>query len=144
MELPGNKTILAYTNDLMVIGCSREEIITKTADLIMAAKQMRLEINQDKTKYMVLGRKSRNTHDLICDNYTFQAVTDFKYLGNNMHNEIKLRIDVANKGYFTLEKLFKSKLVSIKLKTTLYSNYLRPVLSYGCETWSQREMKKNL
>jgi len=34
----------------MVIGCSREEIIRKTADLIAAAKLMGLEISQDKTK----------------------------------------------------------------------------------------------
>jgi hypothetical protein len=53
-----------------------------------------------------------------------------------MHSEIKLRIAVANKGYFALEKLFKSNLLSIKSKTTLYTSYLRPVLSYGCETWS--------
>lgn len=54
-----------------------------------------------------------------------------------MPNEIKLRIAAANKGYFALEKLLLSKLlVSIKSKSTLYSSYLRPVLSYGCETWS--------
>lgn len=46
MELLGNKTIVAYADDFMVIGCSREEIITKTADLIAAAKPMGLEINQ--------------------------------------------------------------------------------------------------
>jgi len=28
-----------------------------------------------------------------------------------MDNEIKLRISVANKGYYDLEKLFKSKLL---------------------------------
>ncbi|KAL4101223.1 hypothetical protein QTP88_021243 [Uroleucon formosanum] len=142
MELLGNKTILAYADDIMVIGCSREEIITKTADLIAAAKPMGLEISQDKTKYMVIGRNYGNTQNLIVGDYTFQTVTDFKYLGtninnaNNMHNEIKLRVAAANKGYFALEKLFKSRFLSIKSKSTLYSSYLRPVLSYGCETWS--------
>jgi len=36
-----------------------------------------------------------------------------------MHNEIKLRIAVAHKCYFALGKLFKSKLLSIKSKSTL-------------------------
>jgi hypothetical protein len=54
MELLGNKTIFAYADDIMVIGCSRGEIITKTADLIAAVKLMGLEISQDKTKYMVI------------------------------------------------------------------------------------------
>jgi len=42
MELLGNKTILAYADDIMVIGCSREEIIRKTADVIRAVKKMDL------------------------------------------------------------------------------------------------------
>lgn len=139
MKLLENKTILAYADDYMVIGCSREEIITKTTDLIAANKPMGLEISQDKTKYMVIGRNYGNTQDLIVGDYTFQTVTDFKYLGtninnaNNMHSDIKLRVAAANKGYFALEKLFKSRFLSIKSKSTLYSSYLRPV---GCETWS--------
>lgn len=40
-----------------------------------------------------------------------------------MHNEIKQCIKEANKVYFALGKLFKSKLVSIKSKATLYSSY---------------------
>lgn len=83
---------------------------------IVTAKPMVLEINLDKTKYMIIGRRAGNSQDLIVGNYTFQAVTYFKYLGtninntNNMDNEIKLRTSAANKGYFTLGKLFKSKL----------------------------------
>lgn len=106
MELLGHKTILAYAYDIMVIGRPREEIITNTADLIAAAKLMGLKISQDKTMYMVIGRNYGNAQDFIVNNYTFQAVTDFKYLGtninnaNNMHNEIKLKVAAANKGYF--------------------------------------------
>jgi len=89
---------------------------------------------------MVIGRKTENTQDLIFDNYSFQAITDFKYLGtninnsNNMHNKIKLRIAAANKGYFALGKLFKSKFLCTKSKSTLYSSYLQPVLTYVRET----------
>ncbi|XP_025420516.1 uncharacterized protein LOC112690673 [Sipha flava] len=79
---------------------------------------------------------------MLVDGYVFQQVTDFKYLGtninnrNNMHNEIKLRIASGNKGYYAFAKLFKSKLLSRKSKEYLYSSFLRPVLTYGCETWS--------
>jgi len=59
MELLGIKTILTYVDDIMVIGCSREEIITKTADLIAADKLMGLKISQDKTEYMVISRNSK-------------------------------------------------------------------------------------
>lgn len=46
MNLLKNKTLLVYAHNIMVIGRSRAEIITKTADLITAAKT----INQDITK----------------------------------------------------------------------------------------------
>ncbi|VVC38212.1 Hypothetical protein CINCED_3A007455 [Cinara cedri] len=106
MELFRNKTILACVDDIMVIGCSREEIITETAKLIMAAKLMGFKINQIKTKYMVIDRRAGIVQDLKIGNYNFQHVTDFKYLGtnlknaNNMHNEIKLRISAANKAQY--------------------------------------------
>ncbi|VVC31930.1 Hypothetical protein CINCED_3A017531 [Cinara cedri] len=53
-----------------------------------------------------------------------------------MHNEIKLRVSVANKSYYALEKLFKLKLLFRRSKERLYSSFLRPVLTYACETWS--------
>jgi len=40
-----------------------------------------------------------------------------------MHNEIKLSITAAKKGYFALGKLFKSKLLSIKSKSPLKLSY---------------------
>lgn len=69
MELLGKKMILAYADD-MVIGCSREEIITKPANLIAAVKPMGLEINQDNTKYMVIDRRTGNTQNLIVSHFT--------------------------------------------------------------------------
>lgn len=98
IELLGYKTIRAYVNDIMVIGCSCVEIITKTAELITVAEPMGLEINQNKTKYMVISRRTGYTQNSTIGNYIFQAVTYFKYLGtnvnnaNNMHSGIKLRI----------------------------------------------------
>ncbi|XP_050053485.1 uncharacterized protein LOC126549097 [Aphis gossypii] len=53
-----------------------------------------------------------------------------------MHNEIKIRISAANKGYYALEKLFKSKFLSRRSKECLYLSFLRPVLTFACETWS--------
>jgi len=46
---------------------------------------------------------------------SFENVKDFKYLGaninnkDNMHNEIKLRIIVANWKYYAMSKMFTSK-----------------------------------
>lgn len=69
---------------------------------------------------MVTDGKMRNTSDLVADNYAFRTVTDLKYLEtclndkNNMHNETKLRMLASHQEYFTLEKLFNTKLLHMR------------------------------
>lgn len=43
-----------------------------------------------------------------------------------MFNKIKIRITVANKCYFGINNAFRSKQVSLKLKTTLYKTIIKP------------------
>ncbi|KAF0721180.1 putative transposon-derived protein F52C9.6 [Aphis craccivora] len=103
---------------------------------------MGLSINEEKTKFMILSRRNVNQSNLKVGSMNFEKVDNFKYLGvninnsNNMHNEIKERIANGNRCYFSINKLLRSKLLSRKSKTTLYTSYLRPVVTYGCETWS--------
>lgn len=54
----------------------------------------------------------------------------------NVNQLFKLTIASGNNGYYALAKLFKSKLLSRKSKEKLNYSYIRPVLTYGCETWS--------
>jgi len=119
MELLSNSTLLAYADDIVIIGSTRQDVTIRTNDFIKAAQPMSLEVNQNKTKYLVMTRET----------------SDISY--NNMHNEIKIRISAANKGYYALEKLFKSKFLSIRQsKERLYLSFLQPVLTFACETWS--------
>lgn len=116
--------------------------MTRTNDLIRAEKPMGLEVNQDKTKYLVMTEGTRDHWDLTEGNYFFKQVDNFKYPEanindqNNVYNEIKLRISDTTKGYYALEKLLKSKLLSRQSKKHLYSSFLRLVLMYAFENWS--------
>jgi sorting nexin-29 len=89
---------------------------------------------------MVLSRSNENQHNLKVGNLTFEKVKNFKYLGvningkNDMHREISERIASRNRCYHRISNLIKSKLLSIKSKTLLYTSYLRPVITYACET----------
>jgi len=55
-------------------------------------------------------------------NYKSERVENFKYLGvilnedNNHQIDLQERIKIANKTYFMLQKFFKNKNVSEKLK----------------------------
>lgn len=74
------------------------------------------KINEDKTKYMIMTRRLINKQNLNIGQYTFEQVDNFKYLGvninanNNIHNEINLRLMAANRSYFAMNKMFKSRL----------------------------------
>lgn len=59
-EILSNNMRLAYADDIVIIGNMRQEVVTKTNDLIKTAKPMGLEVNQDKIKYLVMTRGTRN------------------------------------------------------------------------------------
>jgi len=73
-------------------------------------------------------------------NYKFKRVQQFKYLGtlitqqNEIGTEIKARIQAANKCYFGLTKLLKSRVISKNLKSQIYQTLIKPVVTYGSET----------
>lgn len=62
-----------------------------------------------------MTRRLINKQNLNIVQYTFEQVDNFKYLeaninaNNNMHNEINLRLAAANRDYFTMNKIFKSR-----------------------------------
>ena len=50
----------------------------------MASKETGLEVNADKTKYMVTSRDQNagRCHGMKIDNSSFERVEEFKYLGS--------------------------------------------------------------
>jgi hypothetical protein len=54
---------------------------------------------------------------------------------NSIEEEIQNRIKLGNIAYYDNQFLFKSRLISKKLKMKLYRSIIRPTATYGCETW---------
>jgi len=142
MKLNGKTGILAYANDIIILGYTKNEIRSTTESLINSSKKMGLSINEDKTKYLIMSRNVVNKSNLRVGPYCFEQVDNFKYLGvnindkNNMHNEIQITISAANQAYFTMNKMLSSKMLSKTMKQKLYTCYLLPVSMYACKTWS--------
>jgi hypothetical protein len=55
---------------------------------------------------------------------------------NDIHDEIKSRINSGNACYHSVQNLLSSRLISKNLKIKIYKTVIFPVVLYGYETWS--------
>lgn len=96
------------------MGKTKEEVTNATSKHINASKGMGLNVNEEKTKYMVVSRNPPCIVSIGVDNYKFEKVDNFKYLGvninnkNYMHIEIIERITSKNRCYFSIIKFLTS------------------------------------
>jgi hypothetical protein len=110
-----------------------------------------LKINENKTKYMAMNtRRLMDTPNLEIEPSTFEHVHAFIYLGtilaevNNITEEVRNRIAVANRRYFSLQKNFKSTFMSTNTKSLLYKKLVRPIVAYGTECWTLSQMNEKM
>lgn len=105
--------VLAYADEIVILGSNEEDIKTTTEQLITRAMNMGLMIVQR-------GNQLHQNRSLNIENYCFEKVENFKYLGvdinsqNNYHEEINLRVKAGDRCYFALQKTFRSKILSKK------------------------------
>ena len=110
--------------------------------LVVATKEIGLEVNADKTKSMIMSRDQNagRSHSMKIDNSCIERVEEFKYLGttltneNSIQEEIKSRLKVGNACYYSVQNLLSSSLLSKKLKIKTYRTITLPVVLYGCES----------
>jgi hypothetical protein len=112
--------------------------------LVVARRDIRLEINTDKTKYMLMSRDQNagRSHNIKVDNKSFVMVETFRYLGttityqNSIQEEIKSRLESGNACYHLVQNLLSSSLPYKNIKVKIYRPIILPVALYGCKTWS--------
>jgi len=146
LKLNGKHQLLAYADDVNVLGGSIHTLKENAEALVAATREIGLEVNADKSMYMVMSRDQNagRIHSVRIDNSTFDRVEEFKYLGttstnqNSIAKNIKSRLDSGNACYHSVQNLLSSSLLSKNLKIKIYRTVILPVVLYGCKTWSLR------
>jgi hypothetical protein len=76
LRLNGTHQLLAYAEDVNILGGSVHAVKKNTQALAAATKETGLEVNADKTKYMVMSRDQNagRNHNIKIDNSSFERV----------------------------------------------------------------------
>jgi hypothetical protein len=86
----------------------------------VSSKETGLDVNADKTKYMVMSRdkNARRSHSMKTDNSSFERVEESKDLGttltdqNSIQEKIKTILKSGNACYHSVQNLLSSGLLS--------------------------------
>jgi hypothetical protein len=124
LKLNGTHQLLAYADDFNIVGENVNTIKKNTEALLDFNKKVGLEVNPEKTIYMLMSRSQKigQKRSIKIANRSFEAVAKFKYLGttltdqNYMHEEIKSRLNSGNACYHSVQSLLSSRLLSRNVK----------------------------
>jgi hypothetical protein len=98
---------------------------------------------------MSASEARRGTQNATYGQYNLESVKNFRYLASVLNNEnwvteeINRRIMAGHRAYFANVKLLKSIFLSRHSKVTIYRTLIRPVVTYGSETWIMSTADEN-
>jgi hypothetical protein len=127
-----------HTGDVSILAGSVHTIKKNVEALIVASKEIGLEILRT---WSCLEIRMRDSHNTKIDN-SFEKVEEFKYLGttlmdqNSIQEEIRSRYKSGNTCYRSVQNRLSSSLLSNNTKIKIYRIIILPFVLYGCETWS--------
>jgi hypothetical protein len=105
---------------MLIYWVRTQNIVKKNAEALLdASKEIGLEVNSEKTKYMFMSRHQTagQSNYIRAANKSFEKVAEFKHLGvtitdqNCVHEEIRSRLNSGNACYHAVQNLLSSRLL---------------------------------
>jgi hypothetical protein len=123
-----------------LLGDNIDTIKKNKETLIDVSKEVGLETNLKKTKYMLLSchQNGGQSWDIQIANTSFENVSQFKYLGttvrneNSIEEEIKRILNSGNACYHSVQYLLSSCLLLKNIKIRMHKTIILPLVLYGC------------
>jgi hypothetical protein len=136
LKLNGTYQLLVCAGDVNILGGSLHTI-RKNTQALFTSKEIGLEVNVEKTKYMVMPQDQNG--NIQIGNKSLESVEQFTYLGRTLMNqnpiqeEIKSRLKWWNACCHWVQNFLSSSLLSKHVKVRICIAIILPVVLYGCE-----------
>ena len=129
---------LRYADDTTLMAASEVELRSLLMKVKEESEKAGLKLNIQKIKIMA----SHLISSWQIDGETMQTVTDFIFLGSKItadgdcSHEIKRCLLLGRKVMTNLDRLLKSRDITLPIKVHLVKAMVFPVVMYGCESWT--------
>ena len=98
LKLNDTHQLLAYADDVNILGGSTHTVKENAEALVVATKEIGLEVNADKTKYMIMSRDQNagRSYSMKIYNNTIERVEELKYLGTTLTNKNSIQEEIKS------------------------------------------------
>ena len=121
-----------------------EEELKSLLMKVKESENVGLKLNIQKTKIMASGPIT----SWQIDGETVETVADYIFLGSKItadgdcRHEIKRRLLLGRKVMTNLDRILKSRDITLSTKVHLVKAMIFPVVMYGCESWTIKKAER--
>lgn len=130
-------TIL-FADDQIVIAEDQQDMSYMLNKLIEEYNKWGLEVNTEKTQYMVIGGKGE---DIELESGTIKNVAEYEYLGVTIcedgrdDKDIRKKMGKGKNMIKALHPILWNNNITNKTKKNIFKSIIEPVMTYGSEVW---------